>query len=144
MTNKSIIKIRKAKLSDRKDIFSLVKEFSTSFNPEEKIFEESLSKLLTNEFAFINVAECEGKIVGYCLGFDHETFYANGKVSWVEEIMVAKDYRKLGVGKMLMEEFEGWSVSRKSKLIALATRRASSFYEALDYEESAVYYRKLL
>jgi len=39
------------------------------------------------------------------LGFDHHTFYANGRVSWVEEIMVSEDYRRRGVGRLFDEEF---------------------------------------
>ena len=43
-----------------------------------------------------------------------------------------------------MEAFEAWAKEREVKQIALATRRASDFYKALGYEESAVYFRKLL
>ena len=62
----------------------------------------------------------------------------------VEEIMVREDLRKTGIGRNLMDAFEDWRASRSSKLIGLATRRAISFYEALGYENSAVFYRKLL
>ncbi|MDP5274245.1 GNAT family N-acetyltransferase [Chengkuizengella axinellae] len=90
------------------------------------------------------IAEDDGKIVGYCLGFDHYTFYANGRVSWVEEIMVEESYRNKGIGAKLMNSVEEWSETRESKLVALATRRAVPFYKALDYVESASYFRKLL
>ena len=76
-------------------------------------------------------------MVGYCLGFDHHTFYANGRVAWVEEITVKEPVRRRGVGKALMENFEEWSRNRGSKLVALATRRAASFYGSIGYEESA-------
>lgn len=51
--------------------------------------------------------------------------------------MLAKEFRKLSAGKLLMEQFEKWSVSKESRLVALATSRASSFYEALGFEGSA-------
>jgi GNAT superfamily N-acetyltransferase len=63
-------------------------------------------------------------------------------VSWVEEIMVQAEFRRHKVGQALMEHFEAWAKSRESKLVALATRRASAFYTALGYEDSAVYFRK--
>ncbi|EMF91272.1 hypothetical protein LEP1GSC005_1843 [Leptospira santarosai str. ST188] len=43
-----------------------------------------------------------------------------------------------------MTSFEEWGKNRGSKLIGLATRRAKDFYLALGYEESALFFRKLL
>ena len=138
------IKIRKADLSDADAIFSLASVFATSFKPERDAFNVSFDELLNSDGAFLAVAETQSGIVGYVLGFDHRTFFANGRVSWVEEIMVSEDARRQRVGNRLMNEFESWARSRNSKLVALATRRAASFYKAIGYEESATYFRKLL
>lgn len=78
------------------------------------------------------------------MGFIHDTFYANGKVAWLEEIMVKDDFRRKGVGSKLISFFEQDSKNKGCKLIALATRRASDFYIAIGYEESATYFRKTL
>jgi len=59
-------------------------------------------------------------------------------------VFVRDQYRGLGVGRVLMSEFEQWAARRGCALVALATRRAASFYRALGYEESAVYFRKVL
>lgn len=136
--------IRKAEIRDFDSIFALLQEFATSFKPERAAFEESAALLLQDESAWLAVAEINGSVVGYCLGFDHRTFFANGRVSWVEEIMVQADLRRKGIGAALMEGFEAWAASRGSKLVTLATRRASAFYLAQGYEESAIYFRKLL
>jgi GNAT superfamily N-acetyltransferase len=136
--------VRPAELSDSDSLFALAKAFATSFEVERSAFEPSLAALLQSPDAFVAVA-CDGeRVVGYVLGFDNHTFYANGRVSWVEEIMVSEEVRRSGVGRQLMESFERWARSRQSKLIALATRRAASFYRSLGYDESAVYFRKLL
>ncbi len=82
--------------------------------------------------------------MGYCLGFDHVAFYANGRVAWVEEIAVRADARRQGIGAGLMAAFEAWAKDRGSRVAALATRRAAPFYAALGYTESAAYFRKLL
>jgi GNAT superfamily N-acetyltransferase len=58
--------------------------------------------------------------------------------------MVQADLRRAGIGTVLMQHFETWASARGSKLVALATRRASAFYAAQGYEESAIYFRKLL
>lgn len=94
--------------------------------------------------AFVAVASDGEQVIGYLLGFDHHTFYANGRVSWVEEIVAAENLRRRGVGRQLIESFEQWARSRQSKLVGLATRRAASFYRNLGYDESATYFRKLL
>ncbi len=138
------VKIRKANQNDTDIMFTLVKHFATSFMPERKSFDISLNSLVSEESAFLYVAEYNGEVVGYCLGFDHYAFYANGRVSWVEEIMVREDLRKKGIGRTLMSSFEDWARSRNSKLVALATRRAAHFYSAIGYEDSATYFRKLL
>ncbi len=89
----------------------------------------------------MQVEEC---VVGYVLAFNHETFYANGRVVWVEELMVEAHYREQGHGKAMMHSVEEWAIMQGCKLIALATRRAASFYEAVDYEASATYFKKNL
>jgi hypothetical protein len=43
-----------------------------------------------------------------------------------------------------MSAFESWAAGRDCVLVALATRRAAPFYEALGYTESAAYLRKVL
>jgi GNAT superfamily N-acetyltransferase len=78
------------------------------------------------------------------LGFDHYTFFANGRVAWVEELMVREPFRRQNIGQCLMQAFEAWAKARGCKLVGLATRRAAAFYQAIGYEESATYFRKLL
>jgi GNAT superfamily N-acetyltransferase len=72
------------------------------------------------------------------------TFYANGPVAWVEEVLVEPQFRTQGAGRALMQTFEDWAVHRGCAVAALATRRAAPFYVALGYEESASYLRKVL
>jgi hypothetical protein len=43
-----------------------------------------------------------------------------------------------------MSAFESWARAHGCALVALSTRRAGPFYRALGYEESAVYFRKVL
>lgn len=117
---------------------------ATTFDIEEGAFSVSFQSHVRDEASSIAVAELDGEVVGYCLGYDRYAFHANGRVSWVEEIFVLEEHRQRGVGKALMAHFERWSRRRGSKLVALATRRAAAFYQAIGYEESAEYYRKLL
>ena len=60
---------------------------------------------------------------------------------WRKVIKNLKEVRNLLTHDL---EFEKWASKRGSKLVGLATRRAAPFYKGLGYEESAVFFRKLL
>jgi GNAT superfamily N-acetyltransferase len=62
----------------------------------------------------------------------------------VEEILVRAEHRRRGVGQELMAAFGQWATGRGCRLVALATRRAAPFYQAIGYEESAAYLRRIL
>ena len=135
---------RIAEPRDAASILTLAQAFATSFVVDPAAFQQVFSSLLGDVHARLVVAEQEGQVLGYLLGFVHATFYANGPVAWVEEITVSEVYRGQGVGRVLMQDFERWATERGAKLVALATRRAAPFYQALGYTESASYFRKLL
>jgi GNAT superfamily N-acetyltransferase len=136
--------IRTAQYADAEAVLALAMPFATSFVVDAQAFHRAFSALLTSPQAHLAVAETAQQLVGYVLGFNHFTFFANGRVAWVEEIMVSESFRRQGIGQLLMQEFEAWAVARDCQLVALATRRAAAFYQALGYEESAAYFRKLL
>ncbi|MCZ6872083.1 MAG: GNAT family N-acetyltransferase [bacterium] len=136
--------LRPARPNDEDALFPIAQSFATSFNVDRDCFAESFSDLFQDDMAWLGVAETDGELIAYLLGFDHLTFFANGRVSWVEEVAVIESWRRQGVGAALMSAFEDWAQDRGSRLVALATRRAASFYHALKYEESAIYFRRLL
>ena len=138
------ISIRRATAADGDALFLLLVDFAVTFVPERSAFEVSLREILADEDANLSVALLAGQVVGYCLGFDHYAFYTNGRSSFIEEVMVREDLRRHGVGKRLLSRFEQWSISRDSKLVGLVTRRAASFYEAIGYEGSGTFFRRLL
>ncbi len=136
--------IRTVRDTDTEAVLALAKSFAASFVVDDRAFSCAFSGLLTSPDAHAAVAEVDRQLVGYVLGFDHYTFFASGRVAWVEEIMVDERWRRQGIGQLLMQEFEMWAAARGNRLVGLATRRAAPFYQALGYEESAVYFRKLL
>ena len=104
----------------------------------------SYPPLLADPGARLLLAADGQEVIGCLLGFRHLTFYANGPVAWVEEVVVRPGDRGGGVGGALMSAFEEWAAGHGCALVALATRRAAPFYLAVGYEESAVYFRKVL
>jgi GNAT superfamily N-acetyltransferase len=139
------VEIRAATDADASVVKSMARSLATTFIMDDDAFKESFVRTKDGEDAQILVAVNEfGLLVGYLLGFVHDTFFANGAVAWIEEMYVTETSRRSGVGEALVREFETWARAREAKLVALATRRAASFYAAIGYEESATYFRRML
>jgi GNAT superfamily N-acetyltransferase len=136
--------IRQAEVGDADGVSALAAELAQSFTFSLERFRASYPALLIADGACLLVAMSGTESVGYLLGFRHLTFYANGPVAWVEEVVVRKQDRGCGVGAALMCGFERWAARQECALVAVATRRAAPFYRALGYEESAIYFRKVL
>jgi GNAT superfamily N-acetyltransferase len=136
--------VREARPGDADDVARLAAELAMSFEFAAARFRDNYPALLADDGACLLLAVSGREIVGYLLGFRHLTFYANGPVGWVEEVVVRDQDRGRGIGRVLMDAFEQWAVARDCALVALATRRAAPFYLALGYEESATYFRKVL
>jgi GNAT superfamily N-acetyltransferase len=139
-----VTEIRRANADDSDAVADLAAELAQSFEFSREKFRENYPALLAADDACLLVAVNGHEHLGYVLGFRHLTFYANGPVAWVEEIVVQDRDRGHGIGEALMSEFEQWAAAQGCVLVALATRRAAPFYRALDYAESATYFRKLI
>lgn len=140
----SAVVVRPATVADADDVWILVREFATSFAPERSAFDRVLPQLLARDDTLLLVAESDGGLVGYLLASVHPTLFANGPVAWVEEVMVDAQVRRGGAGSALMREAERWAAASGAAYVSLATRRASDFYLALGYEDSAVFFKKRL
>jgi len=137
------VEIRPARLGDADQIWSLVQQFAFSYRPMRSIFERSFGEFLGRSDTLVLVAEGPiDAIVGYLLASHHGTFFANGPVAWVEELMVSESVRHQGVATRLMGLAETWAKSIPTAYVALASRRAGDFYLKVGYEESATYFRK--
>jgi GNAT superfamily N-acetyltransferase len=143
------LRIRPATAADAGAVAGLAEGLAQSFAFSKASFDAHYPALLAAGHARLLVAvtgagAAGDDCAGYLLGFEHLTFYANGRVAWVEEVFVRGDLRGRGIGRALMTEFERWARGCGCALVALATRRAAPFYYALGYEDSAAYLRKLL
>ena len=139
------VQVRPADAGDADEVFMLVQELASTFVPTKHKFVESWSRLCANNDALVLVAEeTGGQLVGYLLGFRYDTFHADGPVTSVEEVCVSRDARGSRVGRTLMMEFEAWSQTSGGRLVAVATRRARAFYEAIGFDSRGDYLEKLL
>ena len=140
------VRIRPATAGDADAVAGLAEKLAQSFTFSRASFDAHYPALLAAGHACLLVAVTGAgeDQAGYLLGFEHLTFYANGRVAWVEEVFVRDGLRGQGIGRALMTAFERWARERGCVLVALATRRAAPFYRTLGYEDSATYLRKLL
>jgi GNAT superfamily N-acetyltransferase len=145
MASPQHVRLRAASVADSEELFPLARALATTFVPTRAVFVESLSRLSANPNAMLTVAEEQRshQLVGYLLGFRHDTFIADGPIGWVEELYVRPEDRRAGIAKALMEAFESWALAREASMVGVATRRAQAFYEAIGYESNAVFLQKL-
>jgi GNAT superfamily N-acetyltransferase len=136
--------IRPAESDDADAVFALARALAITFPIDRPGFDRGFDALAATPGAHLLVAELDGEVAGYLLGFVHPTFYANGPVAWVEELAVHEAVRRRGVGARLMAAFEDRARTGGARLVALATTRAGAFYAAIGYARHADYFRKHL
>ena len=90
------MEIRRAGVGDADGVAVLAAELAQSFPFSAESFRVSYPALLADDGACLLLAVNGDENVGYLLGFRHLTFYANGPVGWVEEVVVEVDGRGVG------------------------------------------------
>ena len=138
------IDVRRATVDDADAIWPLVVDFATSFAPERSAFDRAIADVVERDDSFLAIATATSGAIGYLLASSHLTLFANAPVVWVEEVAVRESERRSGVGRQLMDAAETWARDLGAAYVSLATRRASDFYLALAYQESATFFRKVL
>ena len=140
----SDILIRPARLADAEAIFPLLQQFATSYQPDGAAFDRQYPRVLAADHTDLLVADMAGTVVGYALAFRLLTLYANGIVVELQELMVAPEHRRQGIGRRLVEGIVERSRAAGAIEVTVPTRRAHEFYLPLGFEESAAYLKRPL
>ena len=122
------LEIKKMTSSHIEEIAQLEKEcFSSPWS------EDGLKSELDNNFARFFVALCDGKIVGY-IG-SHNVL---GEV-YITNVAVFPEFRRNGVGKMLVEYILDRMKTEKAEFVTLEVRKsnlnAASLYEKCGFQK---------
>ncbi|BDD04488.1 GNAT family N-acetyltransferase [Aureibacter tunicatorum] len=136
--------IRKAAKSDKSSIFELANQLHERVTVDEKVFDMHFESIIADEKHILMVAERDDEVVGYFSANMHYAIYANGKVMYLDEIVVMDSARGQKIGNLLMEELETFAIEQNCILISLATAGASDFYNKLGFQTKAGYYKKYL
>jgi len=137
-------RIRPAEPRDAESLFALLKQFATSYQPRRAAFDAALPQLLASPTVDLLVAEQRGQVVGYALAHSMLTLYANGAVVELQELMVAPEHRKRGIGRQLVESILDRAARSGAAEATVPTRRARDFYLRLGFEETATYLKRTL
>ncbi len=145
MDSKSKIKVRAATTEDAAGIHGLARELAETVGdepPTEEAIRARLEELLDEPRARVLIAENEAGIVGGVSFWIKPDLAHGDAVVEVPMLVVAEDYRRSGVGKLLMEEVRSVASDNGASQIELIAARsnvtAREFYRSLGYVEADV------
>lgn len=131
------INIRKAEASDYVQVYELIKELAVfenepnePSNPLKKFVEEGTAK---NPRFHVLVAEADEKIAGIALYYYGYSSW-KGSMLYLDDLVVKESYRKLGIGKKLMDEII--SIAKEERICQVR-------WHVLDWNDNAInFYKK--
>lgn len=136
--------IRPAQLHDSDAIFSLLTQFAMSYQPDRATFDVHFPPLLQSDHAILLVAATNEQVIGYALGFQLLTLYANGPIMELQELMIDPQHRSQGLGRALVEAVIEQAKNRHCVEVVVPTRRAKEYYIKLGFIETASYFKRKL
>lgn len=98
---------------------------------------EYFSNAIESQICF--VAEDNSKVIGYLIGSITECSYISEKRAELDNMYIDINYRNLGIGNKLVNEFKNWCVNKNVKsIIVVASKqneKAINFYKNNLFEE---------
>jgi ribosomal protein S18 acetylase RimI-like enzyme len=135
--------VRVATQEDSADIYRLLCDFATSYQPERAIFDHRtfprVLKAAADGAAELLVVELNGTVVGYLLAVRLPTLFAGGTVLDILELTVDAAHRGHGMGSLLVHAVITRAEQADDVEVTVPTRRAAGFYSRLGFTETATY-----
>jgi ribosomal protein S18 acetylase RimI-like enzyme len=137
LAKKLDIHIRKAEPADLVQVYELIKELAVyekapdqPSNPLKKFIEEGTCK---HPYYYVIVAESGNEVIGIALYYYGYSTW-KGPLIYLDDLVVSENYRKHGIGKMLMDEI--LSIAKEEKVCQVR-------WQVLDWNEPAInFYKK--
>lgn len=135
------MKIRKLVEDDIESLAGLYKQFWDEESSLEKM-RATFQRLKNNPNYILLVADQQNNLVGSAMGIICEELYGDCKPFMVvEDVIVAKKQRRLGIASSLMMELERLASEQDCNYILFVTESertgAHRFYESLGYKSDA-------
>lgn len=124
------VNIRKATIEDMKDIHDLVVELAVYEKSPEEVYTDQDEYKQDFENGLFNclVAEDNGKILGIAIYYMAYSTW-KGKMMYLDDLVIRKEYRRLGIGGMLFQTFLTESKAVGCRLVK---------WQVLDWNELAL------
>ena len=144
------IKIIKAKKENYKEVgflFDLYRQFY-KYKSEIKKSTQYIKERIFKKESTIFLCYCDKEPVGFVqLYKTFDSLNINKKLV-LYDLYVMREFRKKGIGKILMNKSKDFALKNKINLIELSTainnKKAQSLYESLDYVQDKEYYNYYL
>ena len=116
--------------------------FDSSFEVKPKVtasFAREIQDRLTDANYRIAVAEFDNELVGYCFSYVSKKpyFFKLGKFGFIGDLYVLDDYRRRGIGRLLVDDahafFQRRNVEQLELLVAAKNIETVKFWERLGY-----------
>ena len=129
--------VRSAVANDADAVFDLLSLLAMSYQPSRAAFDRTYPLLIASPSAHLLVAEDDAGAVGYVYAIDIPTLFANGMITEILELYVVESHRRMGIGTDLVNAVVARARQRGSAEATVPTRRASGFYQAIGFEQTA-------
>ena len=108
-------------------LLGLLFEIETDFTFDQERQRRGLEMLLAeDEQCCLMVAEVDRKVVGMCSGQLLISTAEGGFKAIVEDLVLVRDLRGLGIGRQLLQAIESWAVRQGAKRMDLLADRRNS------------------
>ena len=146
--------IRKGRVGDVERLVELWKELVdhhknfdrgySEFVPDvEKVQAEFYARTIRSRRSVMLVAEEDGAIIGFLFGSiaSRPPVFKIQKHAFIGDILVTAKHRRMGIGKLLVDEFESWAKGQGAEFMTLAVYPENgagmAFWEDMGFLDTA-------
>jgi len=142
------MKIRKAKKSDFKEVFRLLKQLFSKDRIFPKKTKEIYLRLLKDKNSIELILENQGKIIGYSSVVFREDIQNQAKVGYLSELIIDEEERGKGYGakflKLTIKSIKNSGAREIHFSSTFKRKKAHKFYESLGFKKTAYFFWKNL
>jgi ribosomal protein S18 acetylase RimI-like enzyme len=120
--NKIAVIIRKMTMKDYDSLIELWKKGNIPYRPQGRDSKKNIRWQLQQPNCFYLIAENHGTIIGVILG-THD-----GRKGWINRLVITPAYRRKGIAKRLIEEFEHHLTAAGINIVACLIEDWNAFY----------------
>ncbi len=148
MENISYGAAKQSDIADLVNLLSVLFNIEEDFKPDASKQTAGLVLLLNSQAGSIQVARnAAGKIIGMVTAQLVISTAQGAASAWVEDMVIDVNYRRLGIGKTLLQNTLAWAkqngATRAQLLVDTANTDAINYYQQLDWESTQLQARRV-